>query len=61
MDSSKDSSRQGAHITCQKLEKKVWHHIDKGVTNIEIMPIFKKITSFCHKSPINRVAETWAS
>jgi hypothetical protein len=44
----KDSSRPGAHMTCQETKKKFWHHVDKDVTNIEKMPIFKKITSFCH-------------
>ena len=40
----KDSARQGAHITCQKNKKNVWHDVDNGVTNIEKMPSFQEIT-----------------
>jgi hypothetical protein len=39
----KDISRQGAHFSCQKTRKKFWHHVDKGVTNIEKKTIFKEI------------------
>jgi hypothetical protein len=34
----KDSSRQGAHITCQK-NKKIWHHVDNE-ENLKIVGIF---------------------
>ena len=40
----KNSSRQGAHITCQNTKKTFWHDDDKGVTNILKMPISEEIT-----------------